>query len=574
MSEFNNETITSISNELDKLNTDKENIKNAITSKGVTSTGKFNKFAEEINKIPSGISKDSNFDVIVDSHSFDDSNQRVDFQISYGSSLGSSDTVNGISPLADIYVNLKSKEGYKAGEAEIETSEGKFKTSNSFNSKFISNIKIRQISPATKLLEIDFRNYMSNNHSNNYSQISELEFETKELLGDSTVKASNKSISNLFGNCYQLLSIPLIKVNTSEVEDISSICYYCNSLKKFDFGTMNLKKVTNFNSVFYGCNSITSLSFLSENFDNTKSDTLNLRDLITGCRNLKVLNLTGLNLKSGDTFFSHTGSNEFKYIIINKNCADVLNVEDFYSTITSYGNYPVTVIIDNCTKEEVPSIETKFNKSTLSSYKVTVDYSFNYEITVNEGETTIKSKDTTITGDIPISSGIINITNRLPSSITDNGTKVSLLISGSYKQENDSGQVKTLEFSDVPINISASPLELKLLIVDSEEVAKDIKNHYSNYFINYYNIHKLYNQTHLPDFLKLRGIFVFSHNCSAFFDFYSIYENLERYWDINNSTGEEHLKSDFLVMRSIELNITKLSYTTKIPQSSDVFEMN
>ncbi|NCC00812.1 MAG: BspA family leucine-rich repeat surface protein [Clostridia bacterium] len=82
-------------------------------------------------------------------------------------------------------------------------------------------------------------------------------------------------------------------IDTSTVNDMQWMFYYCRSLTSLDISSFKTDKVTHMNNMFAGCSNMTSLT-LGVNFNT--SNVINMADMFNGCSSL-----TNLDVKQFDT---------------------------------------------------------------------------------------------------------------------------------------------------------------------------------------------------------------------------------------------------------------------------------
>lgn len=78
---------------------------------------------------------------------------------------------------------------------------------------------------------------------------------------------NGKRMAYLFYNC-KMSSLDISHLDTSQVDNMSYMFYFCNNLTTLDVSNFNTSNVTTMNSMFSGCSDLTSLDV--SNFDTSK----------------------------------------------------------------------------------------------------------------------------------------------------------------------------------------------------------------------------------------------------------------------------------------------------------------
>ena len=135
-----------------------------------------------------------------------------------------------------------------------------------------------------------------------YLDTSELEDISSMFSGCSSVNSINliyfntssvTNMSSLFEGCALLESIDLSNFDTSSVKDMSKMFYGCTKLISISLSSFDTSSVTDINSMFSGCNSIQSLDL--SNF-NTRKVT-NFKNIFSECLNLMVLDISNFEFR-------------------------------------------------------------------------------------------------------------------------------------------------------------------------------------------------------------------------------------------------------------------------------------
>ena len=140
-----------------------------------------------------------------------------------------------------------------------------------------------------------------------YLDTSELEDISSMFSGCSSVKSINlqyfntysvTNMSSLFEGCALLESIDLSFFNTSLVKDISKMFYGCTKLTSIYLSSFDTSSVKDMSSLFYNCISIQSLDL--SNFKT--NEVINFNSIFSGCNNLKVLDISHFKIREDATF--------------------------------------------------------------------------------------------------------------------------------------------------------------------------------------------------------------------------------------------------------------------------------
>ena len=140
-----------------------------------------------------------------------------------------------------------------------------------------------------------------------YLDTSELEDISSMFSGCSSVKSINlqyfntysvTNMSSLFEGCALLESIDLSFFNTSLVKDMSKMFYGCTKLTSIYLSSFDTSSVKDMSSLFYNCISIQSLDL--SNFKT--NEVINFNSIFSGCNNLKVLDISHFKIREDATF--------------------------------------------------------------------------------------------------------------------------------------------------------------------------------------------------------------------------------------------------------------------------------
>ena len=99
------------------------------------------------------------------------------------------------------------------------------------------------------------------------------------------------NMGGMFDECEQLTSLDVSKFDTSQVTDMSYMFEYCSSLTSLDVSNFDTSKVTAMRFMFSKCRSLTSLD--SSNFN--APELTDITDMFSELTNLETLNLSNFN---------------------------------------------------------------------------------------------------------------------------------------------------------------------------------------------------------------------------------------------------------------------------------------
>ena len=160
----------------------------------------------------------------------------------------------------------------------------------------------------------------------------------KEIEGLSNLNTSEvENMNGMFWYCSSLTSLDISSFDTSKVETMTGMFYFCSSLTSLDLSSFDTSKVEKMTGMFWCCSSLTSLdlsSFDTSKVKNTEGmffrcegltsldlssfDTTNLCDIaemFAMCSNLKTLDLSNFNINvdEGEAVFYRCTSLETIY---------------------------------------------------------------------------------------------------------------------------------------------------------------------------------------------------------------------------------------------------------------------
>ena len=144
-------------------------------------------------------------------------------------------------------------------------------------------------------LETTIVNDMSSMFKNCFS------LETLDLRNFDTSNVTD--MNYMFANCKSLRVLDLSSFDTSKVTKMEAMFFGCSSLKTLDLSNFDTSKVTEMNCMFYECSSLEALDLSS--FDTSKVTKMNC--MFSGCSSLKTLDLSNFDTskvtKMGAMFF-------------------------------------------------------------------------------------------------------------------------------------------------------------------------------------------------------------------------------------------------------------------------------
>ena len=121
-------------------------------------------------------------------------------------------------------------------------------------------------------------------------------FDDPSIITSGKVEGKLVDCQNLFGNCTELSSLDVSKLDTSLVTNMAEMFTGCSKLKTLDVSGFNTSSVTLTNSMFYGCEQLEAL-------DVSKWNTDKLEDtgyMFAGCVNLSVIDVSNFNMANVD----------------------------------------------------------------------------------------------------------------------------------------------------------------------------------------------------------------------------------------------------------------------------------
>ena len=153
------------------------------------------------------------------------------------------------------------------------------------------------------------------------------------IIPTSTVEASFKGsklnitdIKGIFQSCYNLTSLDLSGLNTSNVTNMVYMFYSCRGLTSLDVSKFDTSNVTDMGSMFDGCTSLSSLDL--SNFNTSKVTDMSY--MFRDCRNLTSLDVSNFNTSN---------VTNMNYMFSNCNSLTSLTLSNFNTrNVTSMSN--------------------------------------------------------------------------------------------------------------------------------------------------------------------------------------------------------------------------------------------
>lgn len=504
-------------------------------------------------------------------------NQYIKYQLdddgidtSHYKSIDNADHLYASNGLVGFIIELKPMEGYNVGSAKVHSDGGMFDDttidgSSLFNDYLIGgDIHVTEVTPATKATGIDFENYMSDWYNSTYSSMTELTETTKNIITDPGIKAisdrgSNPNMDNMFATCFDLISIPKILVDSSDVVSMNRMFSDCNKLEKIDLSGLNTSKVNDMSHMFDNCNQLKSVDMSTIN---TASITT-YGNIFNYCNNLEVLDLSGsFIIKSTivDKYDSLINScSKLKYIIFNNENVELLTNTNFTNWFGSFGNAGTLTFLIPGDQAKLDSIKSQIDQGQYTQYHIDIDLISNYTIT-KPGDGTVDVKKNEIVSEwkpLTLSDDIIYTgldTEEL------NGKYIKLRITGTSAYQAD--------------NHTFNELEIPLVLMNHRnagviKISKDQMDVLKTFFMNSAQI-----RTSFPQLWALINSGTYDHACMLMIandNSYSIHTILTSQAPQCGvyKNGTETLLPAFKQINYFhEFEVTKLEY--KVIEASDI----
>ena len=187
----------------------------------------------------------------------------------------------------------------------------------------------------TQLTTLDLSNFDNSKNTNMLNMFQACsKLNTLNLSNFDTSRVT--TFRGLFSGCSEMTNYDLSSFDTSNVESLQTMFHLNQSLKNIDLSNFDTSKVTTFYQMFYGNNEITSINVSS--FDTSKAT--NLSYMFYNCSILEKLDIS--NFVTSDLLI--TNSNMFQYctnlktlIINNPNLFKITNVNAFSNSLIASG---------------------------------------------------------------------------------------------------------------------------------------------------------------------------------------------------------------------------------------------
>lgn len=472
--------------------------------------------------------------------------------------------------LIGFIIDLKPMEGYKVGSAKVHSDGGMFDDttidgSSVFNDYLIGgDIHITEVIPATKASGIDFKNYMSKWYNSTYGSMTELTETTKNIITDPGIKAisdrgSNPSMDSMFATCLDLISIPKILVDSSDVISMNRMFSDCNKLEKIDLSGLNTSKVNDMSHMFDNCNQLKSVDMSTIN---TASITT-YGNIFNYCNNLEVLDLSGsFIIKSTivDKYDSLINScSHLKYIIFNDENISLLTNSNFTNWFSNFGNTNTVTILIPGDQAKLDSIKSQIDQTQYTQYHIEIDLISNYTIT-KPGDGTVDVKKNEIVSEwkpLTLSDDIIYDgfdTEEL------NGKYIKLRITGTSSYQAD--------------NHTFNELEIPLVLMNHRDagvikISKDQMEVLKAFFMNSAQM-----RTSFPQLWALINSGSYDHACMLMiangnsYSIHTILSNQAGQCGVCKNGVESLMPNIKFINYLHELEVTKLEY--KVIEASDI----
>lgn len=487
-------------------------------------------------------------------------------------STDSADHLYENNALLKFIIDLKPMEGYKVGSAKVHSDGGMFDDmtidgSGMFNDYLIGgDIHITEVVPATKALGIDFENYMSKWYNSTYSSMTELTETTKNIITDPGIKAisdkgSNPSMDSMFATCLDLISIPKILVDSSDVVSMNRMFSDCNKLEKIDLSGLNTSKVNDMSHMFDNCNQLKSVDMSTIN---TVSITT-YGNIFNYCNNLEVLDLSGsFIIKSTivDKYDSLINScSKLKYIIFNNENVELLTNTNFINWFGSFNNTDTLTILIPGDQAKLDSIKSQIDQTQYTQYNIDIDLISNYTIT-KPGDGTVDVKKNEIVSEWKPLTLTDNIIYDELNKDELNNKLIKLRITGTSSYQADTHTFNELEIPLVFKNIKDNNIIFK--------ISKDQMEILKSFFMNAAGqISTMYPQLHaLITSGKYDHACMFTIMGTNSYSIHTVLSSQAPQCGVCKNGTETLLPAFKLINYFHEFEVTKLEY--KVIEASDI----
>ena len=161
------------------------------------------------------------------------------------------------------------------------------------------------------------------------------------LFNLSSINLSNLDTSNvtkmnsMFYHCRNIVKLNLTSLDTSNVTTMGEMFYNCRSIVNLDFSSLDTSKVIDMENIFYGCSGLTTVDLSSLNTSKLQKAT----GMFYGCKSLISLDLSMLDFQSISQI-SDVKDNEWDYGAMFQDCSSLktLKLPRLTSKITNYSH--------------------------------------------------------------------------------------------------------------------------------------------------------------------------------------------------------------------------------------------
>ena len=184
-------------------------------------------------------------------------------------------------------------------------------------------------------------------------------FKNLKISGEITGASSLASMSGMFRDCANLITVDLTGLDTSKATSMSTMFQFCESLTSVNLRGINTSLVTSMGSMFYRCGSITSVDLTGLNTSRVTS----MDSMFQLCDSLEYVNMGGLNTsKVTGMFYAFGTCDNLKYVNISG-----WTTESITNNGYMFGSSPKleTVVIDSPAVFRLTA-STTFNNSGVS----------------------------------------------------------------------------------------------------------------------------------------------------------------------------------------------------------------
>lgn len=191
-------------------------------------------------------------------------------------------------------------------------------TSDVFNTNLVSND-----TTGVSVLKESFINYNSPSFPDTFdfnisvysasSLFAGAGFKNLKISGEITGASSLASMTGMFDECSNLLTVDLTGLNTSKVTNMSTMFRFCESLTSVNLRGIDTSLVTSMSSMFYRCN-IASVDLTGLN----TSKVTNMSSMFQVCDSLEYVNMGGLDTsKVTNMSYTFGTCSNLKYVNIS-----------------------------------------------------------------------------------------------------------------------------------------------------------------------------------------------------------------------------------------------------------------